>query len=323
MNPTEVEEIMVSHGKNCKSTEEDLSLIALRELVDMIRDINSELVKETKFLRTVIKYSKERYRAMKTRLSFVSMSVFNPRRRKYEHFESAQGWIIDIDSEMALDQDLIRKMRSDQRVAISFISPNGNGLKLIFVFSQPYTNKERYSEAYKAFSHEFGLEYNVLNHIDFRNSDVSRICFICHDANCYYNENAIPIEPEQYEAELLITEPDMRPDKKVEIIPADTYRQILEKLGKRARLPRERPYVPEELLKKQELIRQLLAEQEIEVITIEEIQYGLKVEAKHGNDLGEILIYYGRKGFRLLTSPQKGYNPALSEAMRQILIYQL
>ncbi|MBK8390594.1 MAG: hypothetical protein IPL23_15490 [Saprospiraceae bacterium] len=108
---------------------------------------------------------------MKTQLPYLSCSTFMNNIRKYENFESACGWILDIDSKVALEADLAQKIKSDERIALSFTSPNGYGMKLFFLFDHPWRDKLNYSTAYKSFSQKFALDYGIMENIDLKNCD--------------------------------------------------------------------------------------------------------------------------------------------------------
>lgn len=69
--------------------------------------------------------------------------------------------------------------------ALMFISPSGDGLKVVYKID---TTKGSHQDFYFAFEDYFKTEYNT--DIDASCKDVSRACFLCHDSNCFYSENA-------------------------------------------------------------------------------------------------------------------------------------
>lgn len=321
MNNLNSEEIMLSYGTNCKEVDAKLSTITLSELAQMIGDTSGPLVKETNFLRTIRKYSSERYRAMKTRLPFVSCSMFNNGKRGYNSFIQSVGWIIDLDGTDGVAAAKLEKIVTDERVTLTFISPSGQGIKLLFLFESPVRDARAYSEAYKVFANHLAMDYDIAEVIDRKNSDVSRICFLCHDEKYVYKPEAIRIDINDYIPETIVPLEIIKTDK-IEL-PEDKYRDILKKLGTRPKLIEKKPYVPQQLLEQRELITSLLEQHEIQVTEIEEIQYGLKIKCRKDMDVGEILIYYGKKGYRIMGGARKGLNQMLNETCRQIIQYAL
>lgn len=69
--------------------------------------------------------------------------------------------------------------------SLVFKSPSGDGLKIVFKINiEQATHKDYYYAFETFFRSEFGLQ------IDEACKDVSRACFLCHDSNCYFNENS-------------------------------------------------------------------------------------------------------------------------------------
>jgi hypothetical protein len=69
-----------------------------------------------------------------------------------------------------------------------FISPRGNGLKIVVAFDVDFTNILASHNAYfKALQNYFLQEYNIA--IDQSCSDVSRACFMSHDEAAYFSDN--------------------------------------------------------------------------------------------------------------------------------------
>lgn len=312
---------LFSYGLNCKDNTQPMQLLDLYQIADMIKNNKSPLAEETKLLRTVYQYSKERYTTMKTRLPYISCSTFTPQHRKYEHFTHANGWILDIDLQEPMAANLKSLILADDRVAIQYTSPNGYGMKLIFVFEQPYTDKVNYSAAYKTFTQEFGLKYGILDKMDLKNCDVSRISFLCHDAGICFNPLASYVDPSNYIfnphalTEIVTAEKISKPT--TDIAP-DVYKNILQKLGTKPKPVQSRPFVPTEIIKTLEPLSVILAENGIEVTKQEEIQHGMRITATMGSHQGEVIIYHGRKGFSVVSSARKGMHHDLSEIMRQL-----
>ncbi|MBK7522809.1 MAG: hypothetical protein IPI53_01155 [Saprospiraceae bacterium] len=124
--------IIFSYGKYCKDKITPLELKSVTEIYEMvINPGQKELVELTKNLRSVLRYSKERYRYMKTQLPFFSCSLFEPMKRSIDHFKNAQGLVIDIDFHSSVPDDLIKRFKNDPRILMGYVSPSNMGVKLI------------------------------------------------------------------------------------------------------------------------------------------------------------------------------------------------
>jgi VirE N-terminal domain len=310
--------VRLSKGNNIKDTRTSMSFISLEGMFECIRDGNENMKETTLLLRKVNQYSKEHYRNMKVKLPYVSCSIFEDNIRNYNNFLHAIGWIIDVDSETDLEIGLKEMILKDDRIGIAFRSPNGCGLKMFFFFDEPYNDKINYTNAYKSFSQEFGLKYGILDKIDMKNCDVSRVCFLCHDPECFININYTPIEPHAYiySKSNLVEVADS--DASMEINP-DVYKNIMHRLGSKPKPIQSQPLVPYQIYQAIEPIRSVLFDNQIEIVSTEEIQYGIKIFLKYGRDNGEIIVYHGKSGYTVVSSPKKGVHHSLNEIAKQIV----
>lgn len=98
----------------------------------------------------------------------------------------SQYVILDIDklSETRL-KELVNLTHLAPYTYASFISPSGNGIKVIVKVN---TNKEQHKEAYKQVVayYEQALSINI----DTSGSDICRLCFVSYDKDCFINTNA-------------------------------------------------------------------------------------------------------------------------------------
>ncbi len=311
---------MLMFGTNCKEPGHQLRSIRMDELFEFIKESPRGLVKQTQTLRTIRRYSPDRYRTMKTSLPFFGCSSFSPPMRKKEHFTHAVGCIMDIDWKTTPDMDAYQLIRHDPRVVLSYISPSKAGAKLVFLFDEAICDALQYSSVYKRFIHRFAHNYHIADVVDFRNSDVSRISFICHDPEAHYNPHALRIYTDEYlsEISLVPSEEETKPKEKKDI-PPDVYKGILEKLGTRPVRPKNTPPVRDIFRQILPLLKERLNEYNIHVENVEGIQYGIKLHLKLGADKGEVNIYHGHKGFSVISSPKKGTKYELNEVARHII----
>lgn len=312
--------ILLSFGKDCKKSIAPLQLISIPDLFAMIKESNADLRDFTKNLRSVLRYSKERYRAMKTGLPFCSCSVFDPPQRGVHHFQYASGLIIDIDSDEPIDPTMIQKLKGDLRVVIGYISPSQMGIKLLFLFDEPITDASVYTAVYKQFSYEFANTYHLADKLDTKNCDVSRISFLCHDPSAWYNDDAIPIDWKGMSLpSLQLSIPISGNTQGTDDISPSVYKQILQKLDTKPKLTKSDTTLHKDIEEVLPEIKTELEAYQIFVKEVEAIQYGAKLKIYRDKDQGELNIYTGRQGYKALSSPRKGTNGELNEVARHII----
>ena len=108
--------------------------------------------------------------------------------RKMEFLEAYSNFIIlDIDKLSQTDlQNAKHKANQSEYTYASFISPSGNGLKILVKVN---TTKEDHKETFLAIQKHYET---LLNHeIDKSGKDITRLCFYSFDDNLYQNEAAI------------------------------------------------------------------------------------------------------------------------------------
>ncbi|MBK7522810.1 MAG: hypothetical protein IPI53_01160 [Saprospiraceae bacterium] len=66
-------------------------------------------------------------------------------------------------------------------------------------------------------------------------------------------------------------------------------------------------------------IESALGEYGISLKSTDSIQYGAKIRVLKEKDLGELNVYYGRQGYKVVSSPRKGTHHELNEVAKQII----
>ena len=136
--------------------------------------------------------------------------------RKMEFLEAYSNFIIlDIDKLSQTDlQNAKHKANQSEYTYASFISPSGNGLKILVKVN---TTKEDHKETFLAIQKHYET---LLNHeIDKSGKDITRLCFYSFDDNLYHNEAAIVFASETKQSSH--TEP-------VEVRPTDNQQPTTE-----------------------------------------------------------------------------------------------
>jgi hypothetical protein len=118
--------------------------------------------------------------------AFTPSGTFDNGRRASLLVNYNQLIILDLDklNQTDLDQAKAKAIACPHTLA-AFVSPSGNGLKIIVPIN---SNAEQHKEAYTQVA-SFYQELLSLT-IDQSGKDVSRLCFISYDSKCYINEQA-------------------------------------------------------------------------------------------------------------------------------------
>ncbi|MCW5925071.1 MAG: hypothetical protein KIS77_22335 [Saprospiraceae bacterium] len=316
-------------GHNLLDTAAALQPATLESVFHRLRD-DAALRDDTERLRRVKQLDASAYTRLKVRLPFFCCGQFDGGLRRTEHFEQIQAWVLDVDK-LSGDATTLAEWKTqlsaDERVALLFRSPGGDGLKLVFRLDEPCTDTKTFTDAYKAFAFAFGEQYGLSKYIDFRTSDVTRVCFMAHDPLAYVNPLAdhigwrglLPEQTQPAMAELLAektgaaAQPAAEKPGRSHAIHPDTYADILRKLQTRARPnPLKRDvFVPEAIGLALPVVQAALEAQGIQVAEVRDIQFGKQLALKCGNDAAEINLYYGKRGFSVVQVPKRNTNESL------------
>ena len=101
--------------------------------------------------------------------------------------------VIDIDHFEELEK-LKQKVINDKTVIMVFISPSGDGLKIVHKLDEPVIEKNElidfHKQAFQNLEKHYLKQYKV--QIDKGGSDLSRLCFISSDPSIYFNSETEP-----------------------------------------------------------------------------------------------------------------------------------
>ncbi len=319
-------DVFVMFGTQITSPNDKLNKLSLFELYERIANPTTELKGQIQTLRTVLTFDENQYRRLKTKLPYFCTSVFTPPFRKSENFASASFFVLDIDhvsdSEYNL-ADLQMRIVSHPNIALMFVSPGNNGLKIVFPLAEKCFDKGKFSLFYKLFARKFAEQFGLMQIIDTRTSDVARACFLSADREAFFNPNAEPVHMSSYidfdsleqvhEAEIFASEQSTVPVVVPEIQP-DILQQIKLRLNPKARLPREKTvFVPEKLNEVVSAIEERTAETGMKLASIENINFGKKLRFEAGLFWAELNVFYGKRGFSVVKTPKRGSSPDLAD----------
>lgn len=166
-----------------------------KDIFKILEDIKSGTFRnQITYLRKSLADSKTEAaeRAKKSLLAFTPSATFKGG-RKMEFLTNYNGLMV-LDIDKLTTEKLIEcqsKIKEDQYVFASFISPSGNGLKiLVKVESGQNDHKETFLKLQTYFEKLLSVE------IDKSGKDITRLCFVSFDPELYLNENSISFTTE-------------------------------------------------------------------------------------------------------------------------------
>lgn len=337
-------ELIFSFGTDIRSASAPLESLSIEQLYNKILTPDDALKNQTNRLRTIKSIDKKRYSELKRNLPFVVCAHFKPAFRRTENFCNTDSFIVDIDhiAEKGYNINTLRQqIQADQRVMLCYISPSGDGLKLFFRLSKPCHDHGIYSLFYKNFVQRFASDNNLSQVVDTVTCDVCRACFICYDENAYLNPLAECVVMENYvdtantflmEEQLRIEKEQQKREKEIkkQAEPprphdpeSDDIQRIKEILklntSKHPQKEKAPAYVPEIL---EEIIPNLTIHANnlgVEITEVININYGKKIRFKLGLHIGELNIFYGKRGFSVVQSPKSGTTPDFNQMCADIV----
>lgn len=329
---------MISTGANIRSSIDTLKKCSVEYLFNAIRNPKQEIAHQIRQLRIIRDLNQSQYSMLKGQLPYVVCGIFNPPIRKTENFAYTEYFIIDIDHISDTGRtltDLKCQISKDPRIVLCFISPSGDGLKVMIKLKERCYDSNIYKLFYKLFTHSFSEQYNLNKVIDAKTCDVTRACFISSDPTAYYNPKSelvdinefINVEARDNELFGLVKEalqqdkeqktttpkPAPDPDK-------DTIHLIRQTLNPNtSKQPKAPVYVPNELNSIIPELVNYIQEKGVSVKEIIDISYGKKMRFILGIKQAEINIFYGKRGFSVVQSPRTGTDAELNALMKDII----
>lgn len=156
---------------------EPLKEITLEEFLELIKQENP-LIEKIR-----IEPNKKKRDLLKRGLSYVTFAGTFIRRRKENLIKSSGYACLDFD-EIENLQDAKKKLSEDKFSHCVFISPSGNGLKLIVKIPEVKSDNE-----YKKYWNSISKHFSLLE-TDEANKDISRACYLSIDKEPYFNKNS-------------------------------------------------------------------------------------------------------------------------------------
>lgn len=171
---------------------------------------------------------------------FVFSGEFEAERKEKANYNYSQLMCVDIDNlEHERVGQLFDQFKAWGYVSLMFVSPSGNGLKIVFSVN---TNESQHKQVYKALlltiRDKFNLPLKGKDHpdgLDTSCQDISRACYMSYDRSAFYDD----VEPEVNAQQLLAKYADelqplakvvTRPSTPVSNDPIDVVEHIVTEL---------------------------------------------------------------------------------------------
>ncbi|MDB9882857.1 DUF3987 domain-containing protein [Bacteroidia bacterium] len=185
--------------------------------------VGSSYEVKTKELRA-LKDEKEQTAFKTTKLDYVTFSGEFEKRSGQGLIRHSGLFCIDLDK--LEDVAAVREKVLDLLTpSLMFISPRGNGLKIIYKVN---INEAEHAQYFTAFEVFFNERLGV--NIDAACKDIPRPCFLCHDSEAYFNEEAEVLDKSFVDTLYIPVQKSTPTESKVETI-TDVY-FIMENLKK-------------------------------------------------------------------------------------------
>ena len=319
----------LSFGQHITNAADPLQRFTLADAVHQVRTCNA-LERQTVRLRKLAQFDREAYKIAKTSLPYMVGSLFTAGTRRLDALEAAVYFILDLDHCSGLEGRVPDAIRADLSVSMAFVSPSGDGLKLVFRLLTPCKDPKAFTVAYRNFAGDFGANYGFVKSVDLRTSDATRACFLAHDPDCYHNPDSMPVDwqiwlptvseerSQMADAKLLESDIQVAARKSAADRPINEarYRDVLRAINPTAPVRREKQtFVPDALAEIQPAVRVICSQLNWELTEFAPLNFGLKVAIKQGLWRAEVNVFYGKRGFSVIRSPKTGTDPTLADAL--------
>lgn len=331
---------MLYTGHNIRASHTEVLLpTPLERLFQQIKSPTPALQNQIERLRTLRQLDERKYQQSKISLPFFIGASFADGLRHSARFTHLHYFVLDFDklSPRGFTLDQVRqKLQADERVALLFTSPGGDGLKALFRLAEALSDTQRFSHFYRAFALQFCRQHGLEGLADRSTCDVTRVCFLSADPEAWFNPLEEPVHWPAYlslpaaSEEAALEEPSEAadpggPEEEAAAEPErpltdEIYRQIRLKLrpGSYTR-PAKQYYVPEELEGLEPAVREAAGEHGLELAEVRPISYGKKLEFRFRHDFAELNVFYGKNGFSVVKSPKRGHHPTLTDLAHDLV----
>jgi hypothetical protein len=146
--------------------------------------------------------------------------------------------------------------------------------------------------------------------------DATRACFLSFDENVYFNPNAELLEWQRFVNQETVAVALQDVIKTPNELDKEALGKVMDKISPNRPIKKVyQGYVPDELKNIEQDIAYLCTNNNLVLVAVLPISYGLKIQVKQGYRLAEINVFFGKKGYTVTRSPKTGTDANLSEVV--------
>ena len=120
-----------------------------RNLSEVIESIQEDKRIESLISRIRLLPTKNERNKLKIQLPYFNLGLFEPDYRKNDNFHSTEFFLFDVDGLNEIQIAVLKlSLRLDKTVFMFFVSPSGNGLKIVYRLDRPIITEEEYAQNY-------------------------------------------------------------------------------------------------------------------------------------------------------------------------------
>jgi hypothetical protein len=167
--------------------------VELKPMSWVIEEIRSSLELKEKI--DVVRAEKDPDKRNKLKaklLPYFTFSQFTDNYRKNENFKHTRFILLDIDHVPERLESLRKSFKSDSNIFLFFVSPSGDGLKVVFTLSEYSVGDENYRNTYARCVNYLKEKYGVAP--DTSTTDPARATFCSSDPDIYVNWSPVPFD---------------------------------------------------------------------------------------------------------------------------------
>lgn len=325
--------------------QDPLSDITEGQLANRMKTGGNGLAEKVKHLRRLANIDPAAAKVQKANLPFFIGAVFSPNLRKLENFVRIDYLVLDLDAVEAKggqDPMVLRdELSTDSRVLMAFVSPSGNGVKLVFKLQIPCFDPNQWKMAYLGFARSFCDEHQLGDMADTVCSDVSRVCFLSHDPGMFFcplsqqvdwkdylpsDEDHLDFSKDNTQSPKGITyvqnlKKEQKTNQEEQKEPSDDQlAKIRKQLNPNAAPKKTKQYfLPPEVTMMEGLVEQRAEGLGIVVKEIRPVNYGKKFVFSLGPRWCEVNLFHGKKGYSCTVTPKSGSDRELAETCRAVV----
>lgn len=169
----------------------DITQMKTTPLHSILSDISSGVWKDKVEAIREETDDKKRKSLKNATLGYFNIGTFKDDKRENKNLISTRFMIFDFDHLLGKPETMKEKLKRNKKVYAAFISPSGDGLKVICRLERPVTDHQEYKGIYSHWANEFS---SAMNHTADKTCDAARACYFSYDPDIYINEGAEPLQ---------------------------------------------------------------------------------------------------------------------------------